>query len=48
MNYVITYWVRGNKFQTIADDDMFAMLEERQDNGELYISEVLEAPGTLQ
>lgn len=48
MNYIVTYWVRGNKFQVVADDDMFAMLEERQDNGELFISEALEAPGTLQ
>ena len=47
MNYVVTYWIRGNKFNSVVDDEGFCELESRQDNGELSIEEVIETTGTL-
>ena len=47
MNYVVTYWIKGNKFVTVVDDDGFFELEVRQDNGELSITEVIETSGVL-
>ena len=45
MNYVIIYWVYTEKFRYVTDEDGYAALEERQERGELYIEEVIEAPG---
>lgn len=46
MNYVITYFIRGYEFQGVFNDEEYAELEERQDHGQLYIDEVIEAPGS--
>ena len=46
MNYIITYFVRGYKFQGVFNDEEHAELETRQDHGELCIYEVIDAPGT--
>lgn len=44
MNYVITYWTRGFQFKGVFNDDGYAILEDKQDQGEISISEVIELP----
>ena len=41
MNYIITYFIRGYKFQGVFNDEEYAELETRQDQGELCIYEVM-------